>query len=474
MDLREPRLDQPTPARNGIAALCVGLLAAAFACGPRGTNPDSRVPEAAPSAAAASLPAFDVPSEGEVADGLERYKVVLGDAPIRGPETAPVTIVMYSDFECPYCVRGHQTMGAIAQRYPDKVRFAYKPYPLPIHNNAIFAALAARTAQANGKFWEFHDKLYRQAGLEPETLTRYARESGIDVATLHRDLTSLEYGPEVSRDMRDARRLGVTSTPTFFINGRKLSGAQPIEAFAAVIDDEIATAARWSAQGVPAKEIYDHAIADGYTRVEVRNARRTLDPDGVFPVPIGDSPVSGLATAPVTIVSFADFECPFCARGNATVERVRKFYGDKIRVVHKHTPLAFHSFAFLAARAAVAADQQGKFWEFHEQVYALEARLDEQRLLQAAFNAGMDMKRFTTQMQDLELDKQIEADQRLASALGISGTPAYFINGRPLSGAQPELQFRLIIEEELERAAAELRSGVAPEALYETLTHRPL
>lgn len=455
------------------AAIGLGAVVA-LACTPRTAAEASSAPTVGRGEDASSLPTFSDPQDADAAAPIERFRVELGDAPIRGTDDAPVTIVMFSDFECPYCLQGHRTMHQIAEAYGAKVRFAYKPYPLPIHSNAIIAALAARSAQKQGRFWPFHDRLYQQEGLDFDTLVRYAEEAGMDVKALTEDIATLSDAPSVTKDMRQARRLGVDSTPTFFINGRELSGAQPLEAFAAVIDDEVARAKRWAAEGIAPDQIYAHAIAEGFTKVEFRQGRRGIDPDGVFPVPIGDSPTLGRATAPITIVSFSDFQCPFCVRGHETLTQVRKLYGDKVRVVHKHSPLPFHSYAFLAARASVAAQQQEKFWPFLEGLYGLKAKFDEATIMEVAKNAGLDMKRFAAQMNDLELDRSIEEDQRLASALGVNGTPAFFINGRPLQGAQPTLQFRLLIEEELERAGTALASGVAPEDLYETLTHQPL
>ncbi|MBL4687642.1 MAG: thioredoxin domain-containing protein, partial [Nannocystaceae bacterium] len=386
-----------------VAALIAALTPS---CSPRGTTQEPSAPTTGRAEDAASLPAFDSQSADADTDApIERFKVELGDAPIRGRADAPVTIVMYSDFECPYCLQGHQTMAALADAYRNQIRFAYKPYPLPFHAQAIYAALAVRSAQAQGKFWKFHDRLYQQEGLSPQILARYAMESGMDVEALRRDLAALEYGPEVSRDMRQARRLGVDSTPTFFVNGREMSGAQPAEAFVQVIDAELALARKWVAQGVAPTEIYAHAIADGYSRVEYTKSRRDLDPDGVFPVPVGDSPTVGPDTAPVTIIAFGDFECPYCARGHETVAEVRKQYGDKIRFAYKHSPLSFHSFAFLAARASVAAQRQGKFWAFHDALYGRRAKINEKVLLEVAKEAGLNMKMFRAQLSDLELDR---------------------------------------------------------------------
>ncbi len=423
-----------------------------------------------------SLPSFDGtddPQEAK-AGGIERYYVPIADSPMRGPADAAVTIVAFSDFECPFCERGHLIMGELLRRYPKDVRIAYKAFPLDMHPHALLAAMAARTAQAQGKFWEFHDRLYSQKGLGLDMLLRHANDAQVDLEVLRKDLNTLEYGPEVGRDLRLGKRLGVHSTPTFFINGRMVTGAKALEAFEEVIADEMRRVARWRAEGVSPEGTYEHAIADGYRKVVFTDSDRSQDPDRVVPVPLGDSPRLGPDDAPVTMVVFGDFECPFCARGNETVEDLRKHYGERLRVVYKHTPLPFHSHAYVAARAAVAAHAQGKFWPFHDALYARKARFDGDDLNDIAREVGLNMKKFRKSMESLELDASIEADQALAMSLGVSGTPAYFVNGRPVHGAQPELVFRLMIEEELDRARMATEKGVAGAQMYETLTHTPL
>jgi protein-disulfide isomerase len=420
-----------------------------------------------------TLGGFDAGLDPE-RSGIERFHVPLGDSPTRGPADAPITVVMFSDFECPFCQRGHETVLELERRYSGKVRIAYKAYPLDMHSHALLAAMAARSAQDQGRFWEFHDQLFSQRGLDLPRLIAYAREAGLDLERMRSELESLEHAPEVRRDIRLARRLGVDSTPTFFINGRELSGAQPIEAFEEIVEEELELAEGWLRGGVAPEGLYEHAISEGYRKVVYTEGRRGLDPDAVFEVPIGDSPVRGPADAPITIVAFGDFQCPFCVRGSATMEAVRERYADRVRVVYKHFPLSFHSHAFLAARAAEAAKAQGKFWAFHDALYAEGAQFDEDTLRSIAKRIGLDMKAFDKAMTNLELDRAIDRDQRLAATLGVTGTPAFFVNGRPLEGAQPELQFRMLVEEELERAAAAVARGVEPGKLYETLTHEPL
>lgn len=422
------------------------------------------------------LPSFG-PKEGpgETAGPveIERFYVPLLDSPARGPADAAVTVVMFSDFECPYCTAGHDILEQLRARYPGAVRVAYKAFPLDMHPNALLAAMAARSAQSQGKFWDFHDRLFSQRGLDFSTLLEHASAAHLDLAALRRDLDALEYGPEVSRDIRLGQRLGVHSTPTFFVNGRMVTGAKPLDEFEDMIEEELQQVERWRKEGVTPADTYAHAIRDGYRKVVFTDDRR-IDPDAVVAVPLGGSPRLGNDHAPITIVVFGDFECPYCARGNDTITALRERYGAKLRVVYKHSPLPFHSHAYLAARASVAAQAQGKFWAFHDALYARRARFDEDDLQTIAKAIGLDMKKFRRAMENLELDAALEADQALAMSLGVSGTPAYFVNGRIVSGAQPELVFRLLIEEELERAAAATARGVAGSELYEALTHTPL
>ncbi len=425
---------------------------------------------------AAKLPGFDIRGDEPQQRGdvpFERFFVELGDAPVRGPETAPVTIVAFSDFECPYCERGHQTIQQVEREYGEKVRIAYKAYPLDFHSHAMVAALAAKSAQDQGKFWEFHDLLFRQRGLDMQRLDGYAKEAGLDMSRLHADLEALKWGSSVQRDLRQARRLGVTGTPAYFINGRHLSGAKPIEVMREVIDKELELAAGWKAKGVVPAKIYEHAIANGYREVRYAKPRRGLKPDLIYPVPIDGSPQRGSATALVTVVEFTDFECQYCVRGHETLEKLRRRYGDKLRVVYKSFPLSFHGHAFLAARAALAAGVEGKFWEFADRLYATRAKFDEDTLLGIAAELGLNPKKFKERLHSADFDAKIAADQDLGHTLGVRGTPAYFVNGRALDGAVPELEFRLVIQEELERAEAMLREGAPAAGLYERLLAPP-
>jgi protein-disulfide isomerase len=175
-----------------------------------------------------------------------RANVSTQGAPVRGSDNAPVTIIEFSDFHCPYCKQVQPTLSRILSEYGDRVRLAYRDFPLDqLHPNARKAAEAARCANDQGKFWEFHDKLYAGGtDATPETLTRLAREIDMDVVAFQQCVAIGRHRPDIDRDLQEATSFGVTGTPAFFINGRLVSGAQAYEGFAQVINEELAHAAQ--------------------------------------------------------------------------------------------------------------------------------------------------------------------------------------------------------------------------------------
>jgi protein-disulfide isomerase len=172
---------------------------------------------------------------------VSRVEVSSQGAPVRGAPDAPVTVVEFSDFECPFCKSAQGTLAQILERYSGKVKLVYRDLPLEgIHLQARRASEAARCANDQGKFWEYHDVLFRNAPqLAPNDLTNYAKQVGIDLPKFDTCLNSGVHKLGVQRDIDEARRLGVNATPVFFINGRLLSGAAPIEGFAKIIDEEL-------------------------------------------------------------------------------------------------------------------------------------------------------------------------------------------------------------------------------------------
>lgn len=166
---------------------------------------------------------------------------VAATGPSAGDPKAPVTIVTFSDFECPFCSRVIPTVHRIEQEYAGKVRIVFRQYPLPMHPNAPKAGEASLCAHDQGKFWEMHDKLFAQQDrLSVPDLKELAKSLGLDTAKFDACLDSGEKGAIVKKDMKEGQAAGVNGTPAFFINGRLLSGAQPYEAFKEIIDAELA------------------------------------------------------------------------------------------------------------------------------------------------------------------------------------------------------------------------------------------
>ncbi len=169
-----------------------------------------------------------------------RMQVSVPQDLLRGKADAPITIVEFSDFECPYCRRAQETLKAVEKSYGDKVRFAFRHYPLPFHEQAPKASEAAQCAADQGKFWPFHDALFTDgAALAPADLKKLAGKLDLNQATFDTCLDGGRHAERVAKDSAEGKQLGITGTPTFFVNGVRLVGAVPIEKFKKVIDAEL-------------------------------------------------------------------------------------------------------------------------------------------------------------------------------------------------------------------------------------------
>lgn len=166
--------------------------------------------------------------------------VVEARNPAMGPADAPVVLIEYTDFQCPYCERAQATITAVRERYGDSVVHVFKNLPLPMHQQATLAAEAALCAGGQGKFWEFHDWLFaNKKNISNDTLVAEAEALSLDVAAFKECVDSRAYKQQVEDDAKEASTFGIRGTPGFVINGRILTGAQPLDAFVSVIDDEL-------------------------------------------------------------------------------------------------------------------------------------------------------------------------------------------------------------------------------------------
>ena len=416
-----------------------------------------------------------------VADDVERFKVPVTSAqPSKGPKDALVTIVEFSEFQCPFCARVLPTMKQIEDTYGDKVRVVWRNNPLGFHNNAGPAAAVAMEAFAQGgndKFWEVHDVLFQnQKALGRPQLEEYAKTAGLDVEKVKKALDDGTHAKAISDDQAIASTFGARGTPYFFVNGRQLRGAQPFNAFKTVIDDEIQRAEGLMKKGVKKEQLYATLTKDGLAKAAAAKPKKPSarpgqpDPKAVYKVPLkGNEPQKGPDDALVTIVEISDFECPFCGRVEPTLNQVVDKYGKDVRIVWMNNPLPFHKNAGPAANAALEAHaQKGNkaFWAMHEKMFANQKALTTENLEKWGKEIGLNSAKLKKAIADNKYGATIKEQQALASKLGARGTPAFFINGRNLRGAQPLTAFTALIDEELVKAKALVKKGTPRAKVY--------
>jgi protein-disulfide isomerase len=172
------------------------------------------------------------------------FPVEVGNAPFAGDKDAKVTIVEFSDFQCPFCAKGADLLKKVKQKYGNKVKISFKQFPLPFHNHAEQAAVASLCAneQSSDLFWKMHYEMFanQETALDPEGLKKTAKKIGAKMDVFEKCLSENRYLGQVKADMEEGKKVGVKSTPTFFVNGQLVSGAQPMEVFAEIIDEELA------------------------------------------------------------------------------------------------------------------------------------------------------------------------------------------------------------------------------------------
>jgi protein-disulfide isomerase len=434
-----------------------------------------------------------LPARGAAQPAGVRAEGIADTSPWRGAAEGAVTMVVVSDFQCPFCARVDGTLQQLLADYPRDLRMVWFNQPLPFHRAARPAALAALAAHRQGKFWQMHDLLFaRQRQLEGAPFDAWAKELGLDIARFRSDRQDAALAEQLDRERAAAQATRANGTPTFFINGKKLQGAQPIEVFREAIDAARADAQSGAAGQKGLEQMRAAAnktagtagtkVVAAFFEGDVAKdsaAAQAQDEDDDGPSPPAVSPTiyrvpvdlqrdawQGTDAALVTLVTFSDFQCPFCKRTAATLQALRHSYGDKVRLVFKHFPLPFHPQARAASLAAIAAARQGKFWPFHDKCFAHDDDWNDALLTGWATELGLDLVRFAADRQHHTAAAQVDADLAVGAEASVRGTPTTFINGRAVSGAQPIEVFRKVIDEEIAKHTGHPKRG---QALYEEL-----
>ena len=420
-----------------------------------GTTQCSRAPDAdevaARSAATATATATP-PSPAEPArtpaDVGPAVRVPIEGLPLIGNAGALVTIVAFTDYQCPYCAKAERTLARLREDLGDDLRIALASHPLPMHDRAAPAARAMLAAAEQGKAEAMHARLFSEgAALDDAGLVASARALGLDATVFE----AARGGPTVSAALERvealARSLGADGTPTFFVNGRRMVGARPYESFRALVEEERTRARELVARGTPREQVYASLMAAA--PLAAPPSRAPAIDDTAVDVAVETAPVRGNARAPVTIALFSDFECPYCVKAEATLRTVEAAYPGKVRVAFRHRPLPMHEHARIAAKASMAAEAQGRFWEYHDVLVAHRDALDRASLEGYARTVGLDPLRFARDIEDPRLEARVVADENEAAKLHVEGTPTAFVNGRRIVGAQPLAVYRAAVERAL-------------------------
>ena len=366
-----------------------------------------------------------------------------------GDPNAAVTIVEYTDYQCPYCVRhATETLPRIISDMIDtgRVRYIVKDFPLDsIHPEARSAAVAARCAGEQAAYWEMHDELFARqqewSGLGAAAIDVYtamATGLSLDGDAFAGCMASGRYDDVVQANQDEGLALGVTGTPAFFINGYPVSGAQPYELF------EYAVALA-----------EEGTLADAYVAPAEEAAQPEPTPSGPVEINTDGAYSVGDADAPVVLVEFTDFQCPFCSRHFLqTYPQIKAEYIDtgKVRYVFMDFPLSsIHPQAQLASEAARCAGDQDAYVEMHDLLFGRQDAWngrDDAATVFSEFAAELELEtgEFDTCLETRQHEAAVLADLEYGSSLGVDGTPAFFLNGNFISGAQPFEVFQQAIE----------------------------
>ncbi len=383
-----------------------------------------------------------------------------------GDPNAAVTLIEYTDYQCPYCLRHVQeTMPDFKTELIDtgRVYYVLKDFPLDsIHPEAFEAAVAARCAGEQEMYLEMHDALFSSqtlwGGIGDADANSYfatlADDLGLNVATFNTCLANEMHAENIIASQSEGQQFGVSGTPNFFFNGYYIRGGFRYEDILPIV--EVAEAGELEAMiEENAQASYEAQLA------QYEQAKQQLEappvPEGPIDVPVEGSYAIGDPDAPVTIVEYTDYQCPYCSRHFAqTFPLIKENYVDTgmVRYVFKDFPLtSIHPQAVLASEAARCAGDQDAYLEMHDVLFASQGEWSGNPNVESLFNGyaadlGLDADRFATCLAERTHETAVMADLDEGIGFGVRGTPAFFINGKNLSGAHPYATFVDAIEQE--------------------------
>jgi protein-disulfide isomerase len=345
--------------------------------------------------------------------------------PQRGPKDALVTLVEFADFECPYCAKQHVVLSRLLSRFPKSLRVVFKNSPQNFHKNALPAAHAGAYAQSRGRFWAFAERVFAHQGkLDNQALVQHAQAIGLDGKQAEGAINRQAFAKEILGDQADAASVAAVGTPNLFINGRKVVGYRNADILAALISEEVGKAKSMIEEGTAARELYNTIIARGKERQPLSQKRGSFSAFG--------RPTKGPENAPIQLTVFADFQCPFSRNLVPILARVNQAFDGKVHTLFKHFPQSFHKSARSAARVAVCAHEQERFWDFHNALFDAQRQrhMEAGDLRKYASEVGLNTKKLNACLGSKRPDSILEQDLAEAKGAGVKGTPSIFLNGR--------------------------------------------
>ncbi|PRQ09770.1 DsbA family protein [Enhygromyxa salina] len=375
------------------------------------------------------------------------YAVLVDDSAASGPEDALVTVVAFMDLSSITSKDLAATLAAVRERAPD-VRVVFR-HVVPKQAERQVLARAGLVALAADQFWPWFEALAKADAGEPEASALAAAQAiGIDADELRARMIEGPITAKLARDHAAASALALERMPGYFINGRFVGIDASVDALISAIDQERALAQSFRSEHANAEDpYYEQLSAYPYSVADVSpppadHFRREVALEGL--------PVRGdRKTANVHILECADFDCDACEVGNQSLGQIELEFGDRVAIYFRNYPLSIHPTAEPAARAVVAAGNQGKFWEMHDFLFANDQRRQLAEFSVAAGELGLDVSRFEKDFAADKTAKQVVADYDACRALGVRGAPGFLINGRLVSGALPVEGFRQVVNEEL-------------------------
>jgi protein-disulfide isomerase len=334
----------------------------------------------------------------------------------------PVEIVVFSDFQCPFCARFAQPLRALQKSGASgvPVHVTFRHFPLPFHPKARLAHQAAAAAGAQGRFWEMHDLLFAdQERADRADLIGYARLLHLDLPRFERDMDSAPVQQAIDADFFDGSRRGIGGTPTFFVNGREHSGHTPLDELTAIV------------------------VA------EERRARVLSEiPDATMSL--------GRADAPIVVELFADFLSRPSRPALEALKELMRQRPAAVRIQFRNFPLSFHPQAALAHEAAVTAAKSGRFWDFAAALLDRPAAPGEADLVALAAGLGLDGAAFAAALREHRYAARVDADVQAGAQRGLRGSPVILVDDRRIDGV-PSIQ--TLIEAVDAAAVARSRPG---------------